>query len=86
MDVATVSAKGQVVIPLAVRRALGISAGTRFAVAGSEDSVIFKKIDVPTAKQLFEELGKTARAFAKARGLKEKDVVKIIHRGRGIKE
>ncbi|MBI5226348.1 AbrB/MazE/SpoVT family DNA-binding domain-containing protein [Candidatus Micrarchaeota archaeon] len=84
VSMTTISAKGQVVIPDWIRKSMHIHAGDRFAVAGNGDTVILKRITVPSASELFGELGKKARAHAKARGLREKDVVRLIHEGRGV--
>ncbi len=53
-DVVTMSSKGQVVVPRAVREAVDADAGTEFIVYGSGDTIVFKKIIIPkfSAKQL----------------------------------
>ncbi len=53
VEVAVVSEKGQVVIPQEIRERLKISAGTRFAVYGRGDLVIFKKLELPAIKDVF---------------------------------
>ncbi len=45
-----------------------------------KDSIILKRVAVPTAEEAFDELHKWGVAYAK--GLKEKDVVRKIHEGR----
>ncbi|MBI4014378.1 MAG: AbrB/MazE/SpoVT family DNA-binding domain-containing protein, partial [Candidatus Aenigmarchaeota archaeon] len=67
--------KGQVVIPQEIREQLGIESGTKFAVYGRGDTIIFKRVELPTAKD-FERLATFGRAFAKRKGIKEKDVLK----------
>lgn len=52
--------KGQVVIPEALREALGLSAGTQFVVVGRGDTVNFKLIEEPKMAQ-FEGLISEAR-------------------------
>jgi len=74
VQVTTTSPKGQVVIPQEIREELGIESGTRFAVYGKGDTIIFKKIEVPTAKD-FERLAVFGRKFAKNKGIKKKDVL-----------
>lgn len=74
VQVTTTSPKGQVVIPQEIREELGIESGTRFAVYGKGDTIIFKRIEVPMAKD-FEKLAVFGRKFAKKKGIKEKDVL-----------
>lgn len=70
VQMTTTSQKGQVVIPQEIRDELGIESGTRFAVYGKGDTIIFKRVEVPTAKD-FEKLAKFGRGFAKKKGIKE---------------
>jgi len=75
VQITTTSPKGQVVIPQEIREQLGIESGTKFAVYGRGDTIIFKKVELPSVKD-FERLATFGRAFAKRRGIKEKDVLK----------
>jgi antitoxin PrlF len=84
-DIITMSSKGQIVIPKNLREQLGIDTGANFAIFGEEDTVVLKKIKVPTAKEAFEKLHNWGVKLAKEKGLKEDDVMKKIHAGRGIK-
>ena len=74
VQMTTASEKGQVVIPQDIRDELGIESGTKFAVYGKGDTIIFKRIEIPTAKD-FEKLAAFGRKFAKKKGIKEKDVL-----------
>ncbi len=74
VQVTTVSPKGQVVIPQEIREELGIESGTKFAVYGKSDTIIFKRIEMPTARD-FEKLAAFGRKFAKKKGIKERDVL-----------
>ena len=47
LEIAKISANGQVVIPGKIRKKLGIGAGNRFVVYTNDDSIIFKKLDLP---------------------------------------
>ena len=84
-DIVTMSSKGQIVIPKNLREQLGLDIGTNFAIFGEEDTVVLKKVKVPTAKEAFEKLTKWGSNVAKKKGWKEEDVVKKIHEDRGIK-
>ena len=74
VQITTSSEKGQVVIPQEIREDLGIETGTKFAVYGKGDTIIFKRLELPTAKD-FKKLAAFGRGFAKKKGIKEKDVL-----------
>ena len=74
VQMTTSSEKGQVVIPQEIREELGIESGTKFAVYGKGDTIIFKRVEMPTVKD-FEKLATFGRKFAKKKGIKEKDVL-----------
>ena len=74
VQVTTTSPKGQVVIPQEIREDMRIEAGTRFAVYGRGDTIIFKRVELPTVKD-FEKLAKFGSEFAKKRGIREADVL-----------
>ncbi len=74
VQVTTTSPKGQVVIPQEIREDMRIEAGTRFAVYGRGDTIIFKRVELPTVKD-FEKLAKFGSEFAKKKGIKEADVL-----------
>lgn len=84
-EVAKISSKGQVVIPSSIREFLGLEIGSSVAVECIDGFVLLKKIDVPDIMKEFKSLAKLGSKFAKNKGLKEEDIVKIIHKGRGIK-
>ena len=75
VQITTTSPKGQVVIPQEIREHMKIESGTKFAVYGRGDTIIFKKVELPTVKD-FEKLARFGRAFAKRKGINEKDVLK----------
>jgi len=74
VQITTTSPKGQVVIPQEIRDRMKIKSGTKFAVYGREDTIIFKKVELPSVKD-FEKLAKFGRTFAKKKGIKENDVL-----------
>jgi len=55
-EVTVVSEKGQVVIPQALRKKLGIEAKTKLLVYGCEDAVIMKKLTIPDVTKELEAL------------------------------
>lgn len=74
VQVTTTSPKGQVVIPQGIREQMRIETGTKFAVYGRGDTIIFKRLELPTVRD-FERLAAFGRGFAKRKGIKEKDVL-----------
>ena len=83
-ELITMSSKGQIVIPKHLRDELKIDTGTNFAIFGNDDTVILKKIEVPKAKEVFAKVHKWGTSLAKQKGWKESDVMRKIHKGRGI--
>lgn len=74
VELTTMSPKGQVVIPQSIREKLNIKAGEKFAVYGKGDTLLFKKIEMPTVED-FEKLVDWGVGFAKKKGIKPKDVL-----------
>lgn len=71
------SSKGQVVIPEAVRKRLGLVTGDQFVVVGEGDVLILKVISKPSIKE-FDAVIKKARKQAKAAGLKRSNIAEAI--------
>ena len=87
MPVETVrmSSKGQIDIPQDIREEIDADEGTVFAVTGSRDTVILKKIGTPSKEELIKELAKIAKVGKKRlqkKNLKEEDIPKIVERSR----
>lgn len=75
------SSKGQVVIPLDVRTRLGLKEGEKFAVMGEGDTVVLKRISMPSLADFNVLREKTAKYVAE-RKIKPKDVKDAIKRAR----
>ena len=69
----TLSSKGQVVIPEAIRDRLGLKTGAQFVVVADRDVVILKVLEPPALSE-FAALSAKARRVAKTTGLKPADV------------
>jgi len=82
-ELVTMSSKGQIVVPISMRE--GFNQGTPFAIFRMDDTVILKRVNVPSAKEAFAKIHKFGMEFARKKGMKESDVEGIIHEGRGIK-
>lgn len=79
-EIVTMSSKGQIVVPKDLREEMGIDTGTNFAVFGKDDTLILKKVKVPTAKEAFEKVHKWGTQLAKKKGWKEEDFIRKINK------
>ena len=71
------SSRGQVVIPEEVRKQLGLTKDSRFAVFAEGDVVILKVIKAPSMAE-FDSLIARAEEAAKRAGLIPEDVDRVI--------
>ena len=71
------SSKGQVVIPEAIRKALGLEAGSEFVVVAEGDVVILKTIQPPPMSE-FDDIVGEARRHARHAEMKRSDVQAAI--------
>ena len=71
------SSKGQVVIPLDIRQNVNASEGTVFAIVGSKDTIVLKKVITPSKEEMLQRLSKMAKEGRKrleAKGFTEADL------------
>jgi AbrB family looped-hinge helix DNA binding protein len=80
----TLSSKGQVVIPEAIRERLGLKTGAQFVVVADRDVVILKVLEAPALSE-FTALAEKARRAAKAGKLAPADVSRAIAKVRRSK-
>lgn len=87
-EVTTVSEKGQVVIPQAMRNKLGLKPKTKLLVYGYDDTVILKKLHLPDVRAEWKRLKKIVDERIKKYGeLSEKEIaeeVKTYRREKGL--
>ncbi len=81
LEITSLSSRGQIVIPQGVRDRLNLHEGEKFVVIGEDDTIILKKLEVPSFKG-FEKLLQKTRDFAKKKGLKNSDIDEAIKRVR----
>lgn len=82
-DVTVVSAKGQVVIPQAIREKLRIGPKTKLLVYGYQDAVIMKKMEIPNVIKDLEDLYRRVDQKVKKYGpLSDKEINGIIQQSR----
>jgi len=81
IDITSMSSRGQVVIPLNLRELMGLKDGEKFAITGKEDTIILKKIQMPSFSN-FDKLMQQTQEFAKKKGLKQKDIDEAVQRAK----
>lgn len=81
IEVTSVSSRGQVVIPQRLRDKMKIHTGEKFVVIGENNTIVLKKLEMPTFSGVDKLLKKT-RDFAKKQGIKESDVETAIKQAR----
>lgn len=77
----SISTKGQVVVPEAIRKLMHLESGDQFVVYAHGDTLMMNRISRPNASQV-EAMFAKARAQAKAAGMKPSDIPKIIKKVR----
>ena len=81
IEVTSVSSRGQVVIPQSLRDKLKIREGEKFVVIGENNTIVLRKLEMPSFKGFDKLLAKT-REFAKKNELKEADVEQAVKNAR----
>lgn len=77
VEVLTVSSKGQISIPLEIRKKMSITRGDKLAAYASGDVIMLKPIRIPSEDD-FEQLLDEAQEWATSVGYQESDVNDII--------
>jgi len=86
VDIASVSDKGQVVIPANLRNRLGLKPHSKLLVYGVKDAIIFKKLALPDMKKEMRSLWKEIDGrVAKYGEMTEKEIQFEIERYRSEK-
>jgi AbrB family looped-hinge helix DNA binding protein len=81
IEMGTVSSRGQICIPNDIREDLGLKEGSKILFVLADDSLIVKKVNMQT----FREITKPLKEAAKKAGMKESEVPGIVHRFRSKK-
>lgn len=76
-QVLTISSKGQISLPVAIRKSLSINAGDKLVAYTSGDVIMLKVLKLPTAEE-FETSLDQAQEWASSVGYAEDDVNDII--------
>lgn len=78
-EITTISAKGQVVIPQALRERLKLKPKTKLLVYGEEDTIIMKKLHIPDLREEWERIRQIIEERDRKYGpLSEEDVKKEV--------
>jgi len=78
VEMGKISARGQVAIPIEIREKMHLKDGQKILFVLSGDTLLVKKLNTET----FAEITKPLKVAAKKAGLREEDVVDIVHRAR----
>ena len=81
IEITSISSRGQVVIPQSLRDKLRIREGEKFVVIGENNTIVLRKLEMPSFKGFDKLLAKT-REFAKKSELKENDVEQAVKKAR----
>ncbi len=81
VEITSVSSRGQIVIPQRLRDKMKIHTGEKFVVIGEDNTIVLKKIEMPSFRGI-EKLLKKTRDFAKNKGIKQSDVEEAIKKTR----
>ena len=71
------SSKGQIVIPEAIRRRLGLDPGSEFVVLGDGDTIVLQRVRPPAMRD-FDTIVARARQAARRAGMRRSDVAVAI--------
>lgn len=79
IEIGTVSSRGQIAIPVDVRKQMALSKGEKIVFAVDGDTLLIKKFNI---ERTWEEVTKPLRKAAQKAGMKESEAVDIVHRFR----
>ena len=84
VDVLTLSTKGQLVLPNALRKNMSLSSGDKLVAYWTNGAIVLKKLELPSEGDFEKEIDKTVR-FAEETGIKERDIADTIKECRAEK-
>ena len=84
VEIASMSSKGQIVIPGPIRKRLRISPGTKLMVMTDGENVLMKPV-VPPRLEAFWELAEESRQAAAQAGLTPTDVPEAVAEARNAR-
>jgi len=84
-QIVTMSTKGQIALPISMRRALGLETGAKLMAFSSGDAIVLKAVSLPSADELKSALD-AAQSWAAENGYSENDINDIIKSARSEKK
>ncbi len=81
IEITSISSRGQIVIPQSLRDKLKIREGEKFVVIGEDNTIILRKLEMPSFKGFDKLLAKT-REFTRKNELKEGEIEQAIKKAR----
>jgi len=79
IELGRISSRGQIAIPIEIRRRLGIEDGEKVMFILEGDRIIIRKVNI---EKTWEEVTRPLREAAKKSNFNEEDVVDLVHRVR----
>ena len=76
-EIVSVSSKGQIALPIEIRKQLSIKTGDKIILYSDGNAIILKKLVLPDVDLLKKQLVET-QTLVKESNLKEEDIEKII--------
>lgn len=83
LEITTVSEKGQVVIPQALRKEMGIKAKTKLVVMRKGDIIVMKTLRIPDVRKEWENIFKTMDK--KKLKVSDKEIVEEVKKRRNAR-
>ncbi|MDE7101775.1 MAG: AbrB/MazE/SpoVT family DNA-binding domain-containing protein [Bacteroidales bacterium] len=77
VTIASMSSRGQIVLPISIRKKLGLDNGSQFLVVTDKNNILLKPVKEPSLDE-FYALIEQAQETAKKIGLTQKDIDREI--------
>lgn len=79
-EVVTMSVEGKVIVPISIRKKLGLKGKNKFIAVGTDDYIVFKQIKIPSQspKEEFESLSQEIENKFRDEGIERKDIEEAI--------
>lgn len=75
--IAAVSSKGQIVLPVSIRRRLGLKEGSQLVVISDDENILLKPVKEPSLEE-FRGLLAQSQTWAENEGITEEDIAEAI--------
>jgi AbrB family looped-hinge helix DNA binding protein len=82
IDMTKLSQKGQVVIPNAVRKQLGLKEGMKFLVIGVGDTIVLRRLEMNEERVRLKNLLQESRRRAEKIGFTKREIEDFIQQSR----